>query len=202
MCRPWRGLGDGDVVAVDCRVFLDDDGIGAVGDDAAGENPHRLVGGDLLLERAAGRDLADHLQPRGELGGIGRAHRIAVHRRHRLRRLGAQRRDVAREHAMIGGIQRDHFLGQGLGAREDRAERIGNRHQGHGQFTPTSRIPENRSYCSDTAVSSERCQRLCHIVMRRHMNRSQAAGSRAFDIVGESSKNTMRAAGTPIAFTT
>ena len=37
------GFGDGDVVAVDRRVFLDDDGVGAVGNDAAGENPHRFA---------------------------------------------------------------------------------------------------------------------------------------------------------------
>jgi hypothetical protein len=70
-----------------------------------------------------------------EIGGIGRAHGIAVHRRHRLRRLGPPCRDVARQHAMIGGVERDHFFGQGFSALKDRAERIGNRHQGHGQFS-------------------------------------------------------------------
>ena len=110
------GFRDGDVVAVDASVFLDDDGVGAVRDHAAGEDPHRFARGHLPLERAAGRDLADHLQPRREIGGIGRAHRIAVHRRHRLRRLRAPRRDVARQHAMIGGVERDHFLGQRFGA--------------------------------------------------------------------------------------
>ena len=127
------GFRDGDVVAIDASVFLDDDGIGAVRDHAAGEDPHRFAGADLALERAAGRDLADHLQPRGEIGGIGRAHRIAVHRRHRLRRLRSPRRDVARQHAMIGSVERDHFLGQRIGAGKDRGKRIGNRHQGHGQ---------------------------------------------------------------------
>ncbi len=37
------GFGDGDVVAVDAGVFLDDDGVGAVGDHAAGEDPHRFA---------------------------------------------------------------------------------------------------------------------------------------------------------------
>ena len=80
-------------------------------------------------------------------GGVGRAHRIAVHRRHRLRRLGAQRRNVARQHAVIGGVQRDHFLGQRLGAREDRGKRVGNRHQGHGKL-----------------LNPERGERLCHVI--------------------------------------
>ena len=33
---------------------------------------------------------------------------------------------------MKGGVERDHFLGQGVGAGEDRGKRIGDRHQGHG----------------------------------------------------------------------
>jgi hypothetical protein len=37
-----------------------------------------------------------------------------------LRRLGAQRRKVAREHAMVGRVERDHFLGQRFGPRENR----------------------------------------------------------------------------------
>ncbi len=115
-------------------VFLDHDGVGAIGNHAAGEDPHRLAGADRPVERPAGRDLADHLEPGAGLRGIGRAHRIAVHRRHRLRRLGAQRRDVARQHAVVGRIERDHFLGQRLGAGENGGKRVGNRHQCHGKL--------------------------------------------------------------------
>ena len=129
----YRLLGDGDVIAVDGRVFLDDDGVGAVGDHAAGKNPHRFAGADGTPERPAGRDFADHLQSRGEVGGVGCAHRIAVHRRHRLRRLRPPRSDVAREDAVIGGVKRDRLFGHGLRARKDRGKRIGNRHQGHWQ---------------------------------------------------------------------
>ena len=121
-------LGDGDVIAVDCRVFLDDDGVGAVGNDAAGENPHRFAAAYLPLERAAGGDLADHLEPCGEIGGVSRAHGIAVHRRHGLRRLGTPRGEIARQHPMPGGIERDHFFGQRVCAGKDRGNRIGNRH--------------------------------------------------------------------------
>ena len=61
--RP-RGLGDGDAAAIDHGIFLDHDGVGAVGDHAAGKDPHRLAGAKRLVERPAGRDLADHLEPR------------------------------------------------------------------------------------------------------------------------------------------
>ena len=40
---------------------------------------------------------------------------------------------VARQHTMICGIERDHFLGQRFGAGKDRSKRIGDGHQGHGQ---------------------------------------------------------------------
>ena len=123
-----RCLRDGDAAALDDGIFLDDDGVGGIRDHAAGENPHRFARANRLFERAAGRDLADHLEPRRDVGGIGRSHRIAVHRRHRLRRLGAQRRDVARQHAMMRRVERDHFLGQRVGALQDRGQRVGNRH--------------------------------------------------------------------------
>ena len=123
--------------------------------------------------------------------GVGRAHRIAVHRRHRLRRLGAQRRDVARQHAVMGGIERDHFLGQRLGARENGGKCVGNRHQRQDK-TPKAETPKSQAR-----------QRLGHVVRRRHVNRGQApAPARPSMFSARSSKNTMRAAGTPIAFTT
>ena len=37
------GVRDGDVIAIDAGVFLDDDGVGSVGDHAAGKDPHGLV---------------------------------------------------------------------------------------------------------------------------------------------------------------
>jgi hypothetical protein len=102
-------------------------------DHAASKNPQGFAGAERAVERAAGGDLADHLQARTRRSRIDRSHRIAIHRRHRLRRLGAQRRDVARQHPVPGGIERDQFFGQWLGARENRFERIGNRHQCHGE---------------------------------------------------------------------
>ena len=125
--RP-RGLGDGDATTIGHGILLDHDGVGAVGDHAAGEDPHRLAGAQRLAERPAGRDLADHLQTRPRGRGIRRTDRIAVHRRHRLWRLGAQGRHVARQHAVKGCVQRGHFLRQRLGARENGCKRLGNRH--------------------------------------------------------------------------
>ena len=55
------GFRDGEAIAVDAGVLLDDDGIGAVRDHAAGEDPHRFAAADLSLERAARGDLAYHL---------------------------------------------------------------------------------------------------------------------------------------------
>ena len=101
------------------RIFLDHDGVGAIGDHAAGKDPNRLAAADRPVEWPSGRDLADHLESAPACGGVGRPHRVTVHRRHRLRRLGAQRREVARQHTAMAGIERDHFLGQRLGAREN-----------------------------------------------------------------------------------
>ena len=128
-----RGFGDGDAAVLGDGVFLDDDGVSALGDHAAGKDPHRLAGADCSVERAAGRDLADHLEPRRDVVGIGRAYRIAIHRRHRLRRLGPQRCDVARQHPVMRGIQPDHFLRQRLGAGQNGSKGIGNGHQRHGE---------------------------------------------------------------------
>ena len=173
-----RGFGDGDGAAIDDGIFLDDDGVGAIGDHAAGEDPDRFAGADRSFERTARRDLADHLQPRGGIGRIGRADRIAVHRRHRLRRLGAQGRDVARQHPVIGGIERDHFFRQRLGACENRPQRVGNRHQGHGKTSKAN------------LLNSERGERVGDIPGRRHVNADQAARPRALDIRGESRRRT------------
>jgi hypothetical protein len=43
------------------------------------------------------------------------------------------RGDVAREDAMMRGIECHGFFGQRFGAGKDRSKRIGDGHQGHGQ---------------------------------------------------------------------
>ena len=55
---------DGDVIAIHRRIFLNDDGVGAVGDHAAGEDARRFTCAHRAAERPPRRDLADHLQPR------------------------------------------------------------------------------------------------------------------------------------------
>ena len=145
-----RGFRERDAAPVGNRVLLDHDRIGAVGNDAAGEDPHGFTCADSPLEWPAGGDLADDREPGPRLRGVGSAHGIAVHRRHRLRRLGASRRDIARKDAMERLIQRDHFLRERPGAGEDRGEGVGNRHQGHelsfGERVAAERkLPSNRS---------------------------------------------------------
>ena len=75
-----------------------------------GEAARIFTGADGFVERPAGRDLANHFELRRRARGIGGAHRIAVHRRHRLRRLGAQGGEVARQHPVVRRVKRDHFL--------------------------------------------------------------------------------------------
>ena len=128
------GFRDGDGIAVDDRVFLDHDGIGAIGNHAAGEDARGLARTDRAIERPARRDLADHLQPCLRPRSVGGAHRIAVHRRHRLRRLRAPGGDIARQHAMMRGLQRHHLLRHRLAAFKDRGKGVGNGHQRHGRL--------------------------------------------------------------------
>ena len=49
-------------VPVAVGVLLQQDGVGALRHDAAGEQAHRLAGADSALERVAGRGAADHVQ--------------------------------------------------------------------------------------------------------------------------------------------
>jgi len=58
----YRGLRDGDAVAVRNGSFLDHDRVGAAGDDAAGEDAHGFTRADRPIERPAGGNFADHLQ--------------------------------------------------------------------------------------------------------------------------------------------
>ena len=106
------GFLEDDMLAVAFGVFLDHDGIGAVRHHAAGENPQSLAGLQRPRERPSRGDLADHMQPRRNRRDIGGAHRIAVHRRHRDRWLGAARGKVACQHPAMGVVKTDHFFRQ------------------------------------------------------------------------------------------
>jgi hypothetical protein len=78
---------------------------------------------------ANGRDLADELQRGRHLRHIGGAHRIAVHRRHVGRRLGAQRRHVSGEHAAFGFDEGCVLARQRLDAIEHAGERVSDQQQ-------------------------------------------------------------------------
>ncbi len=63
------------------------------------------------------------------LRDIGGAHRIAVHRRHVGRRLGAQRRDIGGQHAAFGFDERRVLARQRLDAIEHAGERVSDQQQ-------------------------------------------------------------------------
>ena len=80
LVHPHLGAGGG-------RVLLQQDGIGAMRHDAAGEQADDLAGADSALERVAGRGAADDVQFGAECT-VGGAQGVAVHRRDIGRRLG------------------------------------------------------------------------------------------------------------------
>ena len=116
-----RRFGDGNAVALDDGVFLNDHGVGPVRNDAAGKDAHRFARVDDAIEGPAGRDLTNDLEPGSGTGSIRCTHRIAVHGRHRLGRLGAERREVARQDPLVSRIQRDHLFGHRIGAERTAA---------------------------------------------------------------------------------
>ena len=93
--------GDDDGIALALGVLLDHDGVGTGRDDSAGKDARGFARADAALERMAGRDLADELEPRRHPGDVGGAHGITVHRRDIRGRLRTQRRDVGRQHAPV-----------------------------------------------------------------------------------------------------
>ena len=107
-CRPAaRGGREPDPVALALHVLLNDDRVGALGHRRAGEDAHRLPGPTTPSNARPAAD-SPITSGQGRLGRrIGGAQRIAVHGGIGERRLGAQRRDVAREHAAVGGFERE-----------------------------------------------------------------------------------------------
>ena len=75
-----------------------DDGVGAVGDGGAGEDPHRLPGPEQPVGRVPGRHLRHHGQGDGRAGDVGGPHRVAVHGGVGERRDGLGRHHVVRQH--------------------------------------------------------------------------------------------------------
>ena len=110
------------------------------------ELDHELIRRDLARRQAGyGRSPrqkleTDDVEPRARFGGVLRAHGIAVHCRHRLGWLSAERPHIACQNAVVGGIECDHLLGQRLAPCENGGNRIGNRHQGHGKTPNFKRL--------------------------------------------------------------
>ncbi len=117
-----------DAVAVAAHVFLYDDCIGAFGHRRAGKNPRRLARPDDAVESPPRGGFADDGQPRGKNGGVRRAQRETVHRRIGERRLGAQRDEIARQHAAMRGFWGDALLSKRrLGGSQHPLERFRDR---------------------------------------------------------------------------
>ncbi len=127
--RAGRG-DDSDPVAVALDDLLDDDSAGALRNDAAGRDPHRRTRSDAAAERSAGGGLADHAEARA-CHCLRFAHGIAVHGRHRVRRLiprgddiGCQRRPPAVGDRQRFSLDRSHV-------REQQRTRLVQGEQGH-----------------------------------------------------------------------
>ena len=89
------------------NVLDGDDGIRAVGDDAAGRDGHRLARAECARSRPPGGDVLDDGQRSGHVGD---ANDESVHRRARERRQVDDGADVLRRHAAGGTLDR-HDLG-------------------------------------------------------------------------------------------
>ncbi len=126
-----RGFLDRDLVAVAFGQLLDHDGVGAIGHHAAGEDTRGLSGADRAVERMACRDFADQRQRHRRLRDIFGAHRVAVHRRDRVRRLRAQGGHVGGQHTAARFVQGDILRRQRRRIGQHAGESFGNRHQGH-----------------------------------------------------------------------
>ncbi len=130
--------GQGDLVAFGFGVLLRDHGVGAGGQQRAGENARGLAGLEAAVERAAGGGGADQLERRG-LGEIGGARRVAVHGRQIGRRLGAAGRQRFGQHAAVRFTDRDFFRGQRHRAVEHALQRFSTGMRGEGSSCLTFR---------------------------------------------------------------
>ena len=103
------GFVDGDDFAVACRVFLDDDAVGTVGQGRAGEDAHRFAASEHTVERSAGRHGADDAELCRYVRNVVGAHGISVHRRKIGGRLRSPRNRFLGENAARRLRQRNHF---------------------------------------------------------------------------------------------
>ena len=139
-----NGSRDHDAVAVAPHVFLNNDRVGAFGHGRAGEDPRRLARPERSAEGAPGGGFADDGQCGGNNGSVRRTKRIAIHRRIGEGRLGAQREDVAGEHAAMRIMERDPLLFErGFGGGEHPLQRLlDGDHAAHGLVSLARHTPD------------------------------------------------------------
>ena len=113
------------VVMLD-NILDGDDGVGALGNDAAGRDRHRLAGRERALCGPPGGDLRDDGQRPGR---VGRANREAVHRRARERRQVDNRARRLGEHAPPAATSGTRLRRQRPHALEDLRQRLLDRQQ-------------------------------------------------------------------------
>jgi hypothetical protein len=104
----------GGVVGIGARVLDAHHGVGAARDGGAGGDAHRRARVDVGRGRlrrgvCGGGHPQRHRAPGARAAHVGRAHRVAVHRRVRPRRHVGRRGHVPREHAADGVGERDHL---------------------------------------------------------------------------------------------
>jgi hypothetical protein len=118
------GLGDLDGVTLAPGVFLDQDGVGAVGHRGAGKDADRLALADGAAMAAAGRRLTGDGEP-GAGEGVRGADRVAVHGRGGEGRLVAGGERVGGQNPAGGVGQRDFLGAGGIDQSEDAGEGVG-----------------------------------------------------------------------------
>ena len=119
------------------RVFLNDDGVGALRHRGAGEYADGFPGTHRALERASRRGIADNGEPDGEGAHIVRAHRVAVHRRDGEGGLRPPRRDIPGENAPERIGKPDLFRRHGPERRQNTVARFRD-----GDHQRASKVPD------------------------------------------------------------
>ena len=104
------------------RVFLNDDGIGAVGQQCSGEDAHGLPGSDPAVKGPARRRGPDHREIGRHRGHVGGPHGVAVHRGNGLGRLGQTRMDVRGQYPAESFVDADGLRGKRLEVVENAAQ--------------------------------------------------------------------------------
>ncbi|KFL29089.1 hypothetical protein JP75_23175 [Devosia riboflavina] len=129
MSQPGRGR-EPNEIPVPLRLFLHDDGIGAVRHRRPGKNPHRLACADRTGKPSPSLRHADHLEPNA-LRHIRRPHGIAIHGTGIKWRLVMARDHRRRQHPPRRFGQRNTLANHIRHPRQNAIQRFINRQQCH-----------------------------------------------------------------------